>query len=166
MPGCVTTAPASTETLIPEGAVEAEVVDFVAALQARGLDAAQARPQLIGPDGVRIDLPEALFHALRFAAEALSRGQAISIAPRDKQLTTMEAAEFLGMSRPTLIKFLERGDIPFHKVGRHRRVILRDLITYQRNLATVRRKALQAMVDIALEHDLYESTSGGGEGIR
>ena len=52
------------------------------------------------------------------------------------------------------------------KVGRHRKVRLGDLLDYQRRRAAIRRQALAEMVDIALEHDLYEATSGSAEGIR
>ena len=162
----MSTVAVSPETFIPEDSATAEVVDFVAALKARGLDAPESRLQLVGPDGTRIDLPEELFHVLRVAADALAQGRAIAVAPLDKLLTTMQAAELLGISRPTLIKFLERGDIPFHTVGRHRRIILRDLVAYQQTLAATRREALDTTVDIAVERDLYEATSGGGDGIR
>lgn len=63
-------------------------------------------------------------------ADQLSRGKAVFIAPYNTQLTTQEAADFLGISRPTLVKLLENGTIPFEKVGRHRRVLLTDIQRY------------------------------------
>ncbi|WP_242674259.1 helix-turn-helix domain-containing protein [Bifidobacterium longum] len=74
-------------------------------------------------------------------ADQLARGKAVFVAPYDTQLTTQDAADFLGISRPTLIKLLEEGTIPFKKVGRHRRVMLKDLQEYatlrhQENLRT------------------------------
>lgn len=81
-----------------------------------------------------------LANALLQVADQLARGKAVFVAPYDTKLTTQDAADFLGVSRPTLVKLLEQGKIPFEKVGRHRRVLLADLQRYaearhQENLA-------------------------------
>ena len=62
-----------------------------------------------------------LAEALLQVAEQLSKGKAVLVAPCDTRLTTQDAADMLGVSRPTLVKLLESGKIPFTKVGRHRR---------------------------------------------
>ena len=51
----------------------------------------------------------------------------------DQQLTTQEAADFLGISRPTLVKKLEEGTNAFERTsgGRHRRVRLVYLLNYR-----------------------------------
>jgi excisionase family DNA binding protein len=51
----------------------------------------------------------------------MREGKAITLVPRTQRLTTQEAADFLGISRPTLVKLLEDGKIPFDQPGRHRR---------------------------------------------
>ncbi|OZG61791.1 MerR family transcriptional regulator [Bifidobacterium lemurum] len=75
-------------------------------------------------------LTKELAQALLQVANALTQGKAVFVAPCDMMLTTQDAADMLGMSRPTFVKLLESGEIPFTKVGRHRRVRLDDLQTY------------------------------------
>ncbi|MEO6116882.1 MAG: helix-turn-helix domain-containing protein [Pseudolysinimonas sp.] len=58
------------------------------------------------------------------------------------QLTTQAAADFLGISRPTLVKLLESGEIAFELRGRHRRVTLRDVVDYQNRSRVERGAAL------------------------
>jgi excisionase family DNA binding protein len=60
----------------------------------------------------------------------LSQGLAITIAPHQMILSTSEAADILGVSRPTLVRLLEAGEIPFLQPVRHRRVRLADLLAY------------------------------------
>ena len=65
--------------------------------------------------------------------------------PTNAQLTTQQAADHLGMSRATLMKLLEHGEIPFKKVGRHRRVGLQDLIDYEERTKSERQRALSEL---------------------
>ena len=83
-------------------------------------------------------------------ADQLSRGKAIFVAPYDTKLTTQDAADYLGISRPTLVKLLEQGDIPFTRVGRHRRVMLSDLQHYA---VTQHDKNMQIFDAIAADED-------------
>lgn len=154
------------ETFSPADDRTATIVSFVEALRARGMDAPEATAKLVARDGSQIELPDEIFDALQFVAEALAANQAVTIAPRDKQMTTQEAADFLGCSRPTLIKLVERGEIPYTKIGRHRRITLASLIDYQHRQAEVRSGALDLMAEVAAESDLYEKTARPPIGIR
>jgi len=82
----------------------------------------------------------------------------VSVAPLSAMLTTQEAADYLGISRPTLVRILERGEIPMEKPGRHRFVRLKDLVDYQERARADRRAALEAMVAEAETEDLYSKT--------
>lgn len=99
---------------------------------------------LLGPDGQLVPLPLALFRVLESLVAALREGKAITIAPVDQVLNTEQAADFLGISRPTLLKLLGSSEIDFERpeAGRHRRVRLQDLITYRDRRRITRRGGL------------------------
>lgn len=114
---------------------------------------------LVGPDGQTVPLPLEAYQVLVDVAAAMQAGKAITVAPVDQLLTTQESADFLGISRPTLVKLLETGRIPFERpaAGRHRRVRLQDVIAYQDTQRTERRVALDAMTQDAADAGLYET---------
>src|SRR5882762_5938018 len=91
---------------------------------------ASGRAALVGSGGDRIELPDALNELLVYLVEAMSRKQTIFLMPEDESLTTQAAASFLGMSRPYLLRLLKEGQLPFHFVGTHRRILFKDLRAY------------------------------------
>jgi len=84
---------------------------------------------------------------------------AISIMPHNTLLTTQEAADLLSVSRPTLVRLLTDGEIPFSTRGRHRRILLRDLLDYTDRTRVERRAALDDMTAEAEEMNLYDVTA-------
>jgi excisionase family DNA binding protein len=129
---------------------------------ARGLTdvEAPARARLVGPDGSQIDIPDDLYGVLRDVVNALSQGLAITIAPHNTMLTTQEAADLLNISRPTLVRLLADGEFPHTMRGRHRRVLLRDVLDYSERTRAERRAALDQMAADAEDDGLYEATTG------
>ena len=117
---------------------------------------AQSTPRLIGPEGEVLEIPEPLYAALRQIIPHLLRGDAVSLVPVHQQLTTQQAADFLNMSRPYLVKLLQEGVIPHTMVGTHRRVYFRDLVEYKRRRDAERRKALDEMTALAEEYGVYD----------
>ncbi|WP_117236769.1 helix-turn-helix domain-containing protein [Thermus sediminis] len=71
-----------------------------------------------------------LEHLLRQILESLAHGTPVRVVPLEAELTTGEAAAILGVSRPYLVRLLEEGAIPYHKVGTHRRIRGKDLLEY------------------------------------
>jgi excisionase family DNA binding protein len=127
---------------------------------ARGLgEAGTPRARLIGPDGSKIDIPDELFDILRGVVDALSQGLAISIAPHNTMLTTQEAADLLNISRPTLVRLLTDAEIPHTMRGRHRRVLLRDVVAYRERTRIERRQTLDRMASEAEEDGLYQAAA-------
>ena len=114
---------------------------------------------LTSPAGQRLVLPPEVFEVLRDVVAAMAQGQAVTVAPVHQRLTTQEAADLLGISRPTLVKLLEDGEIPFEKPGRHRRVLLSDVLAYRQRHSMQAREALDRMTEIAEESGMYERTA-------
>lgn len=110
----------------------------------------------MGPDDQVMILPEPLYRVLLEAARQLGEGNGVALLPYAQELTTQQAADMLNVSRPHVVSLLEADTIPFHKVGTHRRVYLRDLLNYKHQRDGARRRSLDAMVDQAQELGLYE----------
>ncbi len=138
--------------LPPEGSLD-ELVKLLSRV------GAEPTASLTGPNGEHLVLPPAVFAVLRDVVEAMSNGQAVTIAPVHQRLTTQEAADLLGISRPTLVKLLESGEIAFEQPGRHRRVRLASVLAYRQRRSSQRRESLDRMVEIASESGMYEQTA-------
>jgi excisionase family DNA binding protein len=116
---------------------------------------------------VSVDLPPALFAVLAEVARAMLAGRAVTVSPTSRRLTTQEAADLLGISRPTLVKLLEQGEIPYEQPGRHRRVRLDDLLRHQERRQAERRAALRELTRTAQEAGLYDTSAADyGDALR
>jgi excisionase family DNA binding protein len=87
--------------------------------------------------------------------DLLANGQGVQIIPKDAELTTQQAADVLNVSRPYVIGLLESGQIPFRKVGRHRRITFEALMEYKRKDDLQRRAAADDLADLSQELGLY-----------
>jgi excisionase family DNA binding protein len=112
--------------------------------------------KLVGSDGRQIAIPQPLHELLLVILNNLQSGNAISIIPERQQLTTQRAADILGVSRPFLVGLVEAGEIPFHMVGRHRRIYLSDLLGYKRRRDAARHEAINNMARSEIEAGTYD----------
>jgi excisionase family DNA binding protein len=102
-----------------------------------------------------MSLPVSSVRLLMEILQQTAAGNAVSVVPVRKELTTQEAAEILNVSRPFLISLVEKGEIPARKVGSHRRVPLLPLLEYKRKTAAIQEEALVQMAAEAQELKLY-----------
>ena len=103
------------------------------------------RPALVSATGARLELPQPIFDMLVTVLRSIRERRAIVMLPEDESFTSQAAADYLGMSRTFLITILEKGEIPFHYVGSHRRIVFKDLVKYEVKRDASRRAALNQL---------------------
>ena len=101
-------------------------------------------------------IPAMAYRLLVDILTQMSQGNAVTIIPIHAELTTQEAADLINVSRPFLIKQMELGEIPHHKVGSHRRVRFTDLMEYKKNIDAARNKVLTELVEESQKLGFYD----------
>jgi len=115
-----------------------------------------SQAKLVGADGEQITIPESVYQVLLQAVHAMALGKVVSIVPHEQELTTQQAADVLNVSRPYLIKLLEQEEIPYIKVGSHRRVRFEDLMNYKKHRDEKRDQLLTELTQMSQEAGFYE----------
>lgn len=105
----------------------------------------------------KIVVPSRALKLLQDILQAMSEGKPVSIVPVATEVTTQKAAELLGCSRPFLVKLLEDGEIPFTKVGKHRRIMFEDVVNYRKKMKDEQRKHLIEIMNADEEDGLYDT---------
>ena len=141
---------------------DAELLAQASRLMGEALDRSKARRIALveeredGGDVVRLEVPPATLRLLSQILALMARQQTFVLYPESSELTTKQAAEVLGVSRPFLIRVLEAGQIPFRKVGRHRRVLMQDVLAYKKTMQIKRRAALDELVKASEDMGGYD----------
>lgn len=115
----------------------------------------EVEAKLVGPDGKSETLPPNINSFLFRLLAELRADKSVTILQSKAQLTTVEASKLLGMSRQHLISLLEKGEIPFHMVGTHRRIYAREVLAYKVKRDSSRRKVLDDMARNEQEQGTY-----------
>lgn len=151
----MTTAQMSQETYLPDdGDGVDRVYDFLAAHERAGRRTPEPRYFLAGAEtGDQVELPQEAYRVLRQVIEAMRHNLAVTVVPQSLTLTTQQAADLLGVSRPTVIKLLNEGKIPFERTGTHRRILLHDLLTYRAQRRRDQYAMLEAMAADMVDED-------------
>lgn len=114
------------------------------------LDRSKAVSIMLTSDGEgqpSVAVPPAALKLIGQLLGALSEGRPVVLMPGKQELTTVEAANYLNVSRPFVIKEIEAGRLPHRMVGRHRRIAFEDLVTYERKMREKQRAALERMAE-------------------
>jgi excisionase family DNA binding protein len=102
-------------------------------------------------DGTELTLPRAATRLLHHLLTQMSLGNPVTLIPIHAELTTQEAADYLNISRPFLIKLLEANKIPLHMVGTHRRIKFTDLESFRKKAEQERQSAMEELTRQAQE---------------
>jgi excisionase family DNA binding protein len=149
----------SVRRMNPISALPKERSD-VAALR-RMLDAAAHVPtaprcELRGPKGETISLPASVFYLLKQVVDVMAQGDAITIVPVGRELTTQQAADLLNVSRQYLVRLLDDQKVPFRRTGKHRRLKIEDVLAFKADRDGDRKAALDKLAAMSQEFGGYE----------
>jgi excisionase family DNA binding protein len=103
-----------------------------------------------------VEVPEVIHGLLLQILKEMHEGKAVFVLPVSEDLTTQQAANVLGVSRPYFVKLLELGKLPYHLTGSHRRISLKDLKTYQQYRDRERHDALDRIAHEAELAGVYD----------
>ncbi|MDP4013102.1 MAG: excisionase family DNA-binding protein [Candidatus Nanopelagicales bacterium] len=131
----VSPAPADADEL-------AKVLSFMEAHEARHGTSPESAFYLTGSgEHDRVELTKQLHAILKQVVQALSHGQSVSILTRDQEISTQQAAEILGLSRPTVVRLISEGELAAHVPGTVRRKLrLADVLAYREGLRARRNR--------------------------
>jgi excisionase family DNA binding protein len=115
-----------------------------------------AEAKLVGPDGKTQLLPTNLYSFLCQVLGDLKAGKSITILQSNAELTTIEAAKLLAISRQFLVQLLEKNEIPYHMVGTHRRLYARDVLAFKGRRDSARRKTLDDLARTEFQQGTYD----------
>ena len=111
---------------------------------------------MIKTEGQEIQLPPIIAQVLNEIINILSNNGSLTLIPMDKELTTQQAADILNVSRPYIVKLLQNNEIPYRKVGTHRKILMKELIEYKIKSSANRKAKLSELVNLTQELELYD----------
>lgn len=113
--------------------------------------------RLVGPSGESHPIPESVFYLLERVVEVLARGDAITVVPVGKEVTTQQAADLLNVSRQYLVRLLDDGRIPYRRTGKHRRLRVEDVLSFKERRDRDRRAGLRELSRLTQDLGGYDA---------
>lgn len=127
------------------------------ALATDALRQLRRRPRhFILPGGETVHIPKTAVNGLIEMLEAVAAGESATVVRTPREVTTQQAADILNVSRPTVVRLVDQGELPARMVGSHRRIPLPDLLGFRDRMIAERRQALDEMARDAEDLGLYE----------
>jgi excisionase family DNA binding protein len=140
------------DTVVPS-VRDAELATTSSRILSRSLPSEEFRVKL-EPTGEVLILPESVRRLLTHLLTEMSHGNAVTLIPMHSEMTTQEAADYLNVSRPYVVKLIETRALPHHKVGTHRRIRFSDLRTYKERIDADGQSARDELARQAQELDM------------
>ena len=112
------------------------------------------RLKMVDENGEILRIPASVAQMLLDMLEQTANGKAVTLIPFDAEMTSQQAADFLNVSRPFFIQLLDKKQIPFYKVGTHRRIRFEDVLNYKKVIDNKRRETLNELAKQAQELDM------------
>lgn len=114
------------------------------------------KAKLVNSNGEEISISQSEYQLILEVLQAIKSDQIIHIVSQNSKLTTQQAADFLNVSHPYLIKLLEQGEIPYVSIGAQKRVRFDDLNEYGEKRDKNCSQMLQKLIEMTEEAGLYE----------
>jgi len=140
--------------ILPSQVSSGEAQLLAEVLQIETVRRSDGTPSILLADGSHLMLPPSVVELLASVMAILESGQGVSVVPINAELSTEEAAEILNVSRPHVVKLLETGMIPFHKVGTHRRIQLSEVLKYRDSRLVQFDETMKEFYEFSVEKNL------------
>lgn len=142
--------PTEKDRRVPVSEMDRKEIEQLYAALRRG------KAKLVGPGGEARVLPDSLYAFLGELIGLLNEGKSVTIVQNQAKLTTVEASSLLGVSRQFLVNLLEKGEIPYHLVGTHRRIYTQDLFQYKAQRDKRRHKIIRDLAQAEAKEAIYD----------
>lgn len=135
------------------------MIDDTEISQAREVAANHRRkPQLLldSGDGALVALPAPLQRMLFHTLKAVGNNGQATISRMPEVMSSTTAAQYLGVSRPTLIQWAKQGKLASHMVGKHHRFATPDVVALAKKQARERAEAFERLRELEREMGIEE----------